>query len=450
VGKSVSPRIVPRATLLVALALGFFSFCIHFALARKLNADGAIARINLFFDCDTGWYLDGFAFGTGGMGSYGGRGIVHPNVANLVHPPVSLLSRAVGVFAGERAESKARHALALAVVPLAAAVATTFLFLCLRVAGLRSGAALLGVALSLVSFSGLLFGVLPESFGLTGAALAFVFFLVSLAARTGKVATVPWLVAGTLLLSITVTNLVPFAIVLSFVVYLQGRRPREVLEYSGKMVLGSIALTAVLFVVLTLAHGAFGELRLGGGQLEDLHPPGLEAAWNFPRALIATLVPPQPSALLSSEARGPGGARGDSVVRFTFRDDLNQIKEDDKSVTSTLPAEPNPLLVTIGSVLLLFSVALALYGLPRLAVAPRTLLLAALLLIGFNWMFHSIFGKELFLYSQHWQVALVVVISTALADSSRVGVVARCVVLLLTLVAAIRSALLFHLLLSMT
>lgn len=414
-----------------------------------LDVHGAIAQINLFFDCDTGWYLNGFEFGTGGLGSYGGRGVIHPNVANLVHPPVFIISKAVGAIAGKRAESKVRHALALAVAPLAAAAGVTFLFLSLTVAGQSVGAALLAATLSIASFSGLLFGVLPESFGLTGAIFSFIFYLVSIAARRGDIALFPWLIGGTLLFSVTVTNIVPFAIILILVVYLQTRSLKSAFQRSAKVVLGSVALTGVLFVVLTAAHGAFGELSIGGGQLEDLHYPTLETAWDFPRALMYTLLPPQPNALLASEGTEPGVRRGD-VVRFTFRSDLDEIKEDDKAVRSTQVAEGDPVRGALGVTLFLSSISIALYNLPRIPETLRVLFLAALAQIGFNWMFHSIFGKELFLYSQHWQAALIVVISMALVDASRVRTVGTFLVVLLTFAAAMRSGLLFHFLLSVT
>jgi len=444
------PRGIPRATIFVALGLGLVSFCIHFALSRMLDAHGAIARINLFFDCDTGWYLEGFESGAGGIGSYGGRGMVHPNVANFVHPPVMILSKVVGAIGGERAESRARHALALAVAPLAAATGTAFLFLSLTIAGQSVGAALLAVALSLASFSGLMFGVLPESFPLTGAIFSFIFYLVSLSARRGEIAPLPWLIGGTLLFSVTTTNIVPFAMILALTVYVQTRSFESALRCSGKIVLGSIALTGALFVLLTAAHGAFGRLSFGGGQLEDLHRPTLEAFWSFPRALMYTLVPPQPNTLLASADSEPGEGRRGAVVRFTFRNDLDQIKQDDKAVASTLPAEGDPVLGAIVIALFLSSVTIALYNLPRVDGALKTLFLAALALLGFNWIFHSIFGKELFLYSQHWQVALMVVLSMALVGRSWVGIVGRFSVLLLTLAAAIRSGMVIHFILSMT
>src|SRR5262249_12040364 len=81
--------------LRVALLLGIASFVLHMGFAGWLAARGALRPINLFFDADCGWFLDEFATGEVGPPSYGPRCLIHPNVANLIEPPIALVA-AVG------------------------------------------------------------------------------------------------------------------------------------------------------------------------------------------------------------------------------------------------------------------------------------------------------------------------------------------------------------------
>lgn len=49
--------------------------------------------------------------------------------------------------------------------------------------------------------------------------------------------------------------------------------------------------------------------------------------------------------------------------------------------------------------------------------AMRRLLLFTCAVVAWNWAFHTVFGNEIFLYSQHWQAGVVLVILGALAGN---------------------------------
>ena len=152
----------------IPLGIGAAVFLPYCILAILLAFHGAKDLNNLFFDSDTLFYLRAFAFGEGAPGGWGGRSIVHPNVANFVHPIVAaaeLLPRLAGkdnlrrlfeIVGFRRSASDPelwmKLALAFLVAPLAAAFRTSFLFLGLTTAGLDVGKALLVSALSVLSF----------------------------------------------------------------------------------------------------------------------------------------------------------------------------------------------------------------------------------------------------------------------------------------------------------
>jgi hypothetical protein len=125
----------------------------------------------------------------------------------------------------------------------------------------------------------------------------------------------------------------------------------------------SLAATILCFLVLTAAHGSFKGIGRRVGQLEEVRFSARSMFVDFPRTLAHTLVAIPPSQMTATDEEHRSNKI--QVVRFTFRDDLNQIK----------------------------------------AAVPS---LAQLLT---HWLLHSFFGLELFLYSQHWLVPLVIALS---------------------------------------
>jgi len=89
--------------------------------------------------------------------------------------------------------------------------ASAVLFLTMLELGAGPIAATVIGLLSLAAFSGRILG-LPESYGLSGLALAVMFWLATRTARTRRVVTWQWLVAGFVATSISITNLAPAAV----------------------------------------------------------------------------------------------------------------------------------------------------------------------------------------------------------------------------------------------
>jgi hypothetical protein len=399
---------------------------------------------------------------------YGPRSLIHPNLTNLIEPPIALVAGAVDRIGGRPAASFVRassrrlgfataadnpafttsHAvragLALSVAPLAAAVRNSFLFLTFDLVGLDLGAALLATLLATVSASGLLFGAIPESFGLSGAGFAILLHLVARSATGARPAsTTAWVVVGTLLTSITIVNVAPFALAAATAFFARERRAVRALVRATLLGLAALAATALLFLALTPLEGA--SLSRAASPVEQSReielPRSAARAVRFPVALLDTLAPPLPNTLSSSG----GGAAGHDprVVRFTFRDDLDSIAADDRRVAATErpPAQP----WRRAAVAALLAAAL-LFALVRLRAAPpklRIVAAAALAILVFNALLHTCFGLESFLYSQHWHAALIVVLAVGMVGDGLRARIGRVALLVLVVVAAIHSLELF-------
>ena len=282
------PEHMRRLVLGLAAVLALGTFVLEFALALSLNARGDIEMLNRFFDSDSAWYLVNFETGNQSFGSYGGRGPVHPNVANFVHPPVVVVAGLMRFALGGTYAERKRQA-ALAVAPTAAALRTTFLFLALSTAGFTIPDALLATSLSIVSFSGLLFGAVPESFGLSGALFACAFYLSVRDVNKRRFESIAWLIAGSLICSTTVTNLVPFSFLVLLLLLSLGYDWRAAIGQTARTSGFAIASAFCLFVLLTALHGSFHGIGRRVGQLEEVSPNIRSAFWKMPRALLATL-----------------------------------------------------------------------------------------------------------------------------------------------------------------
>lgn len=457
-----------RSPLRVALLLGLASFVLHMGLADWLAAKGALRPINLFFDADCGWFLDEYATGDVGPPSYGPRCLIHPNVANLIEPPIAFVAavgdRIVGSRGSELMRSLARRfgfasiaddpgftaahalrtAIAVAIAPLAAAVRTVFLYLALDLVGLPPLAALLATILCTVSASGLLFGAIPESFGLSGAVFAWIFHLIArVATRSRPPGTATWIIAGTLASSITLTNLAAFGLAATVAFHVHDRSLlRAFLRATGVSVAALLA-TGIVFLVLTPLEGAsLGRETADVAQAQEIMLPRTFAqAARFSEAALDTLAPPLPATLRGSF--DPPPAKDARVVRFTFRDDLASIAADDPHVVRAEPAPSRPWRRAFAALLLLAALLIALARL-RLAAPPLELLArAALVLLAFNALFHAIFGYETFLYSQHWLVALILVLAVGMVGEGGGARLGRLVFGALIVLAAIHSIELF-------
>ena len=100
------------------------------------------------------------------------------------------------------------------------------------------------------------------------------------------------------------------------------------------------------------------------------------------------------------------------------------------------------------SILCFAAFATSLLAFASLAPQIKLLFLVACSQIGFHWVLHSFFGYELFLYSQHWLVPLVIVLGVGVAAPSRLAWWARSVVGVLVFAASVETSLLMHLMLT--
>lgn len=390
------------------LALFVSATVINLAAALWLDGRGAFSHIDTLFNADAPWYLRGFVDGSGTGTSWGPRSLVHPNVANLVHPLVAALAWFAEMFGMSGDAASIRRAIALAVCPIAAAAETAVTYGVLRQ---HTADAALLAAIGMVSFSMVVFGATPESFGLTGLGVALLFWGLERERETGRRQRALLVVIGAFLMSVTVTNGVLFAIGITVHRWVRGQGALSLRE-TALTLAAALCVTAGLAATIAAAQGRLQDYVL---RFEQLHEAPIvrelagrerratrttmadhvkhyaHRAWvDVPRAFAYSFIPAPPLVVTT-----PSASTTDAPIAISFQ----RAAPDWRRI--------GPFLVVLG--------ASALAALGRRGARPLSMTALALLL--FNWGFHTFFGEELLLYSKHWTTAAALLIFT-LADGT--------------------------------
>lgn len=362
------------------LAVTVFAVNLHFAFA--LDQVGAFTVYNLLFDADPNTRLNCFVSGWGD----GCRNSAHPNLGNLFNPPIRIVAAGLSLVTGGD-ESLFRRTLALSLNPLASALSVTMIFLTFRRLGFSVPRALLPAALAGFSFSQLVFGSMPEHFAISGAVLSVALWLAVEAPRRGAVRWKAWIALGTVAMGITITNLVIVMMLFMAGLVASGRRWGTAVLHTSKV--GSAALLLTILISLP-ADRLYGEklFEQGHGEtatwiasfLNDDFPGRLI---DFPTALANAISPPLVLEIAPRNLEARHYAREFSLEAVT------------QAPTRLASLTLNGLLV----VAILFAL--------RSPKRNRLWVAAGFAILAYNALFHSFWGYEYFLYSQHWMVAAV-------------------------------------------
>jgi hypothetical protein len=387
------------------LALAAASFWLHLGVAQGFEARRALSKSNVLFNADPNMFLRAFSVG------WADPRIKHPNLANFVAPAVRMSAKAISSLTG-LPELAVREKLAFGVTPLFSAAGTALLFDIAIILGIGAPGAAALCLLDLAAGSGVIFGGIAESFPLSGFGLAWMFWLAARRTRGRRVPRWEWLACGVFVTGVTVTNIVPFAILWLCLEWRGRGRWPETARSTAKLTAGVAAATAMIWMIcfatirmtmadeVELASRVSREERATGSEdlaarlalltmaeKKYLRADPLPRMLGFPVAVTDSLMPPAEPRIVShtSEAHEPDGPS----IMFTFDG-----------------AGGRPL---FSVVLTMATAALLICGLAGWLVraAGRAVGAACIGILGYHLALHSIFGDEFFVYSQHWQLVAV-------------------------------------------
>jgi hypothetical protein len=383
-------RGAPVATVATYAALAVAFLALYGTVEWRLRSLGAFAVNDALFDADPQTRMRAIAHGWERLL------LIHPLFPYVFTIPIRVAARIWALATGITGEQDLRELLAMAVAPACGAATVIVMVRAMIATGAgRAGALICAIGFGL-SFSTLLFSSIPDHFILSNLLAACGLLLCARLASTPAPATPGrlWWPLGIAATGVTVSNVAIPACCYLATDYRGGRglwsSLRATAQYAGIVV----AVTAVLAVAGAAASGQFDRLvpqELGGQGSESMllryvtSNPLVRAA-RAPKAVADSLVPAQMTTV-------PPTSTGNAETRLPH-----------------LSLETGAAWLGAPIVVLALLIA-ALVGHHQADGGFSPPVAAALAILGGNVVFHAMFGKEYFLYSQHWMAALWLILS---------------------------------------
>jgi len=374
------PLTPPRADLAAAVAVAALGFLVNYLIALQWAALGTFKQINLFFDADPMFYMERMGHG------WGAFMFKHMNVITFFNPPIRVLAMGLSALGVPGTAVELRESLTLLIVPGMGAVKTLALFALFRSLAISRPAVVLLCLLDIVSFSRIVFGSLPESFAISGALIAVMYWAASRtpASPAGRGHILLWIGLTTVAAGVTITNVIAAGPLLVLDGWRAGRRGAPLLVRAAGIVAAALVLNVALAGAMSVVYqGSIANLTYdptNDAWLGFQSPAEMrELMFSLTNALLA----PQPGML-------PDAIQARYTFMFSFAEGLVRVWPQVLAAVTTL----------------LVCAAGALLGARVRAMRPFVAVSAAIVLA--NLLMHVVFGNEFFLYTQHWQVALLV------------------------------------------
>lgn len=374
--------------------LGLLSFVLHLTLTRELDRLGVFDQGNVLFDADPDTRLASLSDGLH-------LGIKHPNLMAYFTPPITLAAKLViALSPGDKSESAMRRTLGTWLVPSASALTTAIVFSLFGHLGFSVLRSVVATLLASLSFSTLVFGSIPESYGLTALALAVAYAFAANPSRDHRRpwAGAGWIAIGVFATGITVINVVFVALLMAGAVWTEARRSRAIFRVAVT-VIAIFGLTGACAWVLDAVM-----VRPNSTPAADVEAALVERTVALVRAEMTRFAAPDPIRQL---------LHFPTTLANTFAapaPDRQPIKPSRHAQGFTLKSSPSIFGMgdPFGTSVFILLVAGALCGLVN--DATRGIALASVGIIVFSAML-GVWGVETFLYSQNWNLAAVVLMT---------------------------------------
>jgi hypothetical protein len=269
--------------------------------------------------------------------------------------------------------------LALLVAPVCSALAAVVMFRVFLGAGFGDPAAAIGAILHQVTFSQMMFGSIPDHFVLGGLGLSLLLLCGLVPSTSDRVGWPRWLAVGVFTSGVTITQIIPTC--LMFIVCCRC---------GGKGVKATAKATAILggsSVALALSMSSLLTFPIAGSSQLTPAAQAAQYARFFPSRPFGhafDAIAALPNSIAPPPARVVPDRRGNSH-RYQIRFTLESVRHPGR-------------IFAVWMLLL----AGAWLGLRSDNQAQRALSFGSIAIVLYNLVFHALWGKEWFLYSQHW------------------------------------------------
>lgn len=373
----------------IVAALLVFALCAYSAFF--LYGEKVFNQENVIFGSDP--YFRSWAFAEG----WGERSLIHPNLSNFVNPPVRVVAALARPFTADSAPQDLRMRIGLLVSPLFAALAALTIYMVASLGGLTAARALCLSLLFGLSMSTVAFGSVPDHFLISSFILTAAIWLMQWDGA------VPdpwrfrvWALLGTAAAGVTISNAVP--LVLVFLLDDRLRRGRWRQAVSRAALLGAVIMvaTAGLWGIANWVYGDFSSLKADYAYDKNIGRIGHHMSddpvrdfLSFPIAAGQAFAGGVPKVV--SNPPYPKEAIARYGAAFSYGAEL-----------------PRPGSWAVFQMIPAVLIALSLYlGFRRRRDECTPVAFGAAAFLAFNWLLHSFWGEEHFLFSPHWHFASV-------------------------------------------
>ncbi len=374
------------------VGLGLLFTCIYSAF--DLFKMGVFDQENMILGGDPRMRSFAFAYG------YGERSLIHPNLSNFINPVVRVIAEVLSLISPDQPIKALQMQVALWVSPVCASLATYMVYLIALTAGVRLLPAL---ALSVVygfSISTIAFGSIPDHFLISAFLLATGLYLLLINARlSDRNNAIAWIILVTLTAGITLSNVVPMIGMFAISEYTRKQqRVSAIISSVGLMFVRAGVLTIFLWACLNWVYQDSNAVRSGhaydkhiGRIFLHMSNNPIRDVMSFPFTVGQAFWGGKPDIEQDIPSTG--------IVEMTRYDSSFFYNSPfaNFSLVSLLWLAPIPILV-----------ASLFLGFTRESGKLKPLAMAVVLIIMFNWLLHTFWGVELFLFSPHWHFASVV------------------------------------------
>ena len=345
---------------------------------------------NIFFDTDPQTSLGSIASGWG-------RNAYTHAFLELFSFPIRFIENVVNFFMSIEDGPSFRILLALSISPIFSALKIVFFFLILRNNEIKNLVIL--TLMFAFGFSNVLFSTIPESYAISSflITLLFYYYFECLRKKTSE-NPYAWFILATLLAGITITNVIMFSILYyNFLLIVLGKTRRYSFYRSLTFSAGALAFTLLIFKIIRVTYGISMSSEGGITWIRHFSSLSLTQCLHNLNSIFSALINSFSPTFIDVSKNDLCHKMGLPCNKLSF-ESLN-----------------DHYTWTLGFLLVVYMLYLTFYRKNKHKILNDICLVSMMILL-FNLGLHTFFGKEMFLYSQHWITAVSLIIASSLSE----------------------------------
>ncbi|KKL13726.1 hypothetical protein LCGC14_2522870, partial [marine sediment metagenome] len=372
---------IKRIEIYPVLLISFLYFLVTYYISFLLYQNNLFIQVNHFFDADPPTNLSSLAHGFNE-----GRNAYSHAFLEILSLPVFAIQSILSTLYNDIDTRRIREILALSYSPLFGALSIIYFYKLLKTIKIQQSLSYLLVLIYMFSFSTLIFSTLVDTYIISGALITILLYFYAKSDLNKNIDYKKWLFLGATLAGITITNISIF-----FIVFFSYKIRRGISYY---LAFRDTLIMCLLILLVVILYYKITQIIIGANGFG-----GYEGSVGWIRMYFAT----SPNEIFFKSANMISAFYNSFFGIFiTLNVTDNCLGPSCHNLSFLRGQNTYPIIVLLLSIFLLYLFK----SYQFFSKSGLMWLFSPLaLIIGYNFIFHSFFGKEMFLYSQHWFVA---------------------------------------------